>query len=127
MSSLAVKYWPDRRPKELSGGIMLSSRCRRWVAIASLVIAVFTRVRAETVIAIWKIERIEFTYSSATVRYTCEALQRRIAAILNAVGAHPRMGIELSCASGEAARFVNANLTLAVPVEATEANLQAAT
>jgi hypothetical protein len=127
MRSPAVKSWPDRRTKELSGGIMLSSHGRRWVAIAALAGAVLTSARAETVTAIWKIQRIEFTYSSATVRYSCEALQRRIAAILHAVGAHSRMAVELSCAKGEQVRFATAQLQLAVPVEATEENVRAAT
>ncbi len=106
---------------------MLSSHGRRWVAIAALAGAVLTSARAETVTAIWQIRRIDFTYSSATVRYSCEALQRRIAAILHAIGAHPRMAIELSCAPGERVRFATAQLQLAVPVEATEENVQAAT
>jgi hypothetical protein len=127
MCSPAVKSWPDRRPKELSGGIMLSSRGTRRVLIAALAGAVLMTARAEPVTAIWKIERVEFTYSSATVRYSCEALQRRIAAILYAVGAHSRMAIELSCASGEPVRFATATLQLAVPIEATEENVRAAT
>jgi hypothetical protein len=125
MCSLAVKSWPDRRPKELSGGIMLSSHAR-WLAIAALAGAVSMSARADPVTAIWKIQRIEFTYSSPTVRYSCEALQRRIAAILYAVGAHAKMAIELSCASGEQVRFATARLQLAMPVEATAENVQAA-
>jgi hypothetical protein len=81
----------------------------------------------ETIDAIWHIERIDFAYHSSTVRYECGALQRRIAAILYAVGAHARVGVELTCASGELTRHAGAHVTLAVPVAATEENLAAAT
>jgi hypothetical protein len=54
-------------------------------------------------------------------------LQRRIAAILQAVGAHASVGVELGCSGGELVRYSNVHLTLAVPVEATEENLRAAT
>jgi hypothetical protein len=81
----------------------------------------------ETIDAIWHVERIAFIYSSSTVRYECGALQRRIAAILHAVGAHERVGVELGCKSGELVRHASANVTLAVPVEATDENVAAAT
>jgi hypothetical protein len=79
------------------------------------------------IVAIWQIERIDFVYSSTTVRYSCGNLQRRIAEILQAVGANARMGVELGCNSGELVRYANVHLTLAVPVEATEENVRAAT
>lgn len=82
---------------------------------------------SETIQAIWHIERIDFTYQSTTVRYECGALRRRIAAILHSVGAHARVGVELTCTSGELVRRAGAHVTLAVPVEATEENLRAAT
>jgi hypothetical protein len=66
-------------------------------------------------------------YNSTTVRYSCGNLQRRIAQILQAVGAHASMGVEIGCNSGELVRYSNVHLTLAVPVEATEENLRAAT
>jgi hypothetical protein len=80
-----------------------------------------------TITAIWHIEQIQFVYSSASVRYSCGALQRRIAAILHAVGAHSRIGVELGCKSGELVRYANARITLAVPIEASEENVRAAT
>ncbi|HEX4971212.1 MAG TPA: hypothetical protein VFV69_09150 [Steroidobacteraceae bacterium] len=80
-----------------------------------------------TIDAIWHIERIAFTYQSSTVRYECGALQRRIAEILHAVGAHARVGVELTCVSGDMVRHAGAHITLAVPVEATAENVAAAT
>jgi hypothetical protein len=81
----------------------------------------------EVIDAIWHIERIDFAYQSSTVRYECGALQRRIAEILHAVGAHTRVGVELTCVSGDMVRHAGAHLTLAVPVAATAENLAAAT
>ncbi len=109
---------------------MLSSRRNRWLAVAALTAAVIgaaARASDATIVAIWKIERIEFIYSSSTVRYSCGALQRRIASILYSVGAHAKMAIEPDCAAGERVRYAKVHLTLAVPVEASEENLRAAT
>jgi hypothetical protein len=112
---------------------MLSSR-RTWgfafVAWLGAVFGVSVAAEAPTdtpIVAIWQIERIDFVYSSTTVRYSCGNLQRRIAEILQAVGANARMGVELGCNSGELVRYANVHLTLAVPVEATEENVRAAT
>ena len=85
------------------------------------------RAAGATIDAIWHIERIDFAYHSSTVRYECGALQRRIAEILHAVGAHARIGVELTCVSGDMVRHAGAHLTLAVPVEATAENVAAAT
>jgi hypothetical protein len=81
----------------------------------------------EIIEAIWHVERIDFAYHSMTVRYECRALQGRIAEILQAVGAHARIRVELDCTSGELIRHAAAHVTLAVPVEATAANLATAT
>jgi len=112
---------------------MLSSR-RTWgFAFVASLGAVFNVSDAEEappdtqITAIWHIQQIDFVYSSSTVRYSCGNLQRRIAEILQAVGANPSMGVELGCRSGDLVRYSNVHLTLAVPVEATEENLRAAT
>jgi hypothetical protein len=115
----------------MSGGIMLSSRRNRWLALTALTGAVLNCVVAraadDTIAAIWQIERIEFVYHSSTVRYSCGNLQRRIAAILHAVGAHSSVGVDLDCRSGDLVRHASVRLTLAVPVAATEENVRVAT
>jgi hypothetical protein len=115
----------------MSGSTMLSSRRTRWFAFAALTGAALSCVGAraaeEPIAAIWQIERIEFVYHSSSVRYACGNLQRRIAAILQAVGAHSTIGVDLDCRSGDLVRYANVRLTLAVPVEATEENIRAAT
>ena len=130
---------PTDGHKNCRAASMLSSRRTRGFAFAALdrrgargsCCARRRRNRAPapdaTVVAIWQIERIEFAYSSTSVRYSCGNLQRRIAAILQAVGAHSRIGVELGCTSGELVRYANVHLTLAVPVEASEENVRAAT
>src|SRR5678815_5733526 len=112
---------------------MLSSR-RTWgFAFVASLGAVFNVSDAEEappdtqITAIWHIQQIDFVYNSTTVRYSCGNLQRRIAEILQAVGAHASMGVELGCSSGQLVRYSNVHLTLAVPVAATEENLRAAT
>jgi hypothetical protein len=114
----------------MSGGIMLSSRRNRWLALTALtgtvLSCVVARAADDSIAAIWQIERIEFVYHSSTVRYSCGNLQRRIAAILQAVGAHSTIGVDLGCRSGDLVRHANVRLTLAVPVEATEANVRVA-
>jgi hypothetical protein len=118
---------------------MLSSRRIRRVSFAALFGAVLGAAGAQagneaepatpdgTVVAIWQIERIDFAYNSTSVRYSCGNLQRRIAMILQAVGAHSKIGVEIGCRSGEMVRYATVHLTLAVPVEATEENIRAAT
>ena len=117
-----------------------SSRTERFAcsALACVLLASATIVCAQepdeiaaesgaTIDAIWHIERVDFTYQSTTVRYECGALQRRIAEILHSVGAHARIGVELTCVRGDMVRHAGAHLTLAVPVAATAENVAAAT
>jgi hypothetical protein len=82
---------------------------------------------SEPIDAIWHIERVDFVYQSTSVRYECSALQRRVAAILHSVGAHARIGVELTCVGGELVKHAGVKVTLAVPVAATAENLRAAT
>ena len=116
---------------------MLSSRRSRGIAFVALLGAIFGVSVAQDappdmqpesqIVAIWHLQQMDFVYNSTTVRYSCGNLQRRIADILQAVGANASMGVELGCSSGELVHYSNVHLTLAVPVEATEENLRAAT
>jgi hypothetical protein len=80
----------------------------------------------ETVDAIWRIQRFDFTYSSPTVYYSCRALQAKIGAILHAVGAHQRVAVDVQC-MGDFVRYAFVRVTLAVPAEATQSAVNAAT
>lgn len=81
----------------------------------------------ETVDAIWRIQRFDFTYRSSTVYYSCRALQAKVGAILRAVGAHQRVAVDVRCMGGEFVRYAFVRVTLAVPAEATQASVTAAT
>jgi hypothetical protein len=115
---------------------MLSLRRTTLLALAALMLApiAIQRVHAhgtsdseQIVEAIWRIQRVEFMYNSRDVYYSCDALQYKIGAILRAVGAHHRgVRVELRCMG----RFVNhasGRVTVAVPAQATEENVIAAT
>jgi hypothetical protein len=108
-----------------------SSRTGRFACSALACVLLASATVAEesgaTIDAIWHIERVDFAYHSNTVRYECGALQRRIAEILHSVGAHARVGVELTCVRGEMVRYAGAHITLAIPVEATAENLAAET
>lgn len=81
----------------------------------------------ETIDAIWRIERFDFVYHSSDVFYSCGALQRKISAILRAVGAHARVAVEIRCPGGQLVRNAFASITLAIPTEANQENVRAAT
>jgi hypothetical protein len=81
----------------------------------------------DTVVAIWRTHQVDFVYRSTSVYYACGALQKKIGAILRAVGAHRRIAVDLRCARGELVNFAFARVTLATPVEATPAAVQTAT
>jgi hypothetical protein len=74
----------------------------------------------QPIVAIWRIHRIEFSWSSARVFYSCDALQSKIGALLRAVGAHPQVFVDPDC---QERGFVNHALirtTFAAPTLATE-------
>jgi hypothetical protein len=81
----------------------------------------------DAVVAIWRMHQVEFVYHSASVYYACDALQEKIGDILRAVGAHQRIAVEVACGAGDLVNFTVARVTLAMPVEATPAAVQAAT
>jgi hypothetical protein len=104
-------------------------------APASLLLFLASAINADSggmpeqpVQAIWRVEHVELTYTSAHVHYTCGALERKIRGILQALGAHQRMSVQLDCSGGrELVRSAYARVTLAMPAAATEENVQAAT
>jgi len=118
---------------------MLSSSRTRWFAFAALLGAVLGAgvthagdAEKETpsdapIVAIWKVQQIEFNYGSPNIRYACESLQKRIPQILKAVGAHSKMVVEVkNCKRQEQVNHAEVRVTLAMPVEATEENVRAA-
>jgi hypothetical protein len=99
-----------------------------WTPLPALATASAGGIAAdETVDAVWRIQRFDFTYHSSTVYYSCRALQAKIGAILRAVGAHHRVAVDVHCMGGDFVRFAYVRVTLAVPAEATQATVTAAT
>lgn len=82
--------------------------------------------RADTIVAVWRVHHVDLVYHSATVYYSCGALQSKISAILRAVGAHTRVFVDAGCMSGDFVNHTFARVTLATPVEATPAAIRAA-
>jgi hypothetical protein len=80
-----------------------------------------------SVSAIWHVQQLPFDYYSPHTSYSCRALKSRIRAILQAVGAHESMEIAGSCAAHEPVRSARIYISLASPVEATDANVLDAT
>ncbi len=66
--------------------------------------------------ATWRVQNLVFHHSSS-VAYSCAALREKIAAILEAVGAHPRSVVSMECGRG-LLRSARAQITLASPVVA---------
>jgi hypothetical protein len=80
-----------------------------------------------TITAVWKVHQLEFAYDSPNISYECESLQKRIKQILEAVGAYSKMVVETThCRRKEQVRRTDIRLSLAMPAEATEENMQSA-
>ena len=77
--------------------------------------------------AIWRVQQFDFDYRTTRGSYACDALRARLANVLRALGAHESVRVEMSCAGPRQITGVRARISVAVPVEATEENLQAAT
>ena len=80
---------------------------------------------AHTVPAIWHSRRIELAYSADSTLYRCAELASRVGAILKAVGARPRAHVESHCNDYD--RYQVLRFEVEIAVEATEANVVAAT
>jgi hypothetical protein len=81
---------------------------------------------ADAVQAIWQVQQLEFSYYSPSTSYTCEGLKKRIRAVLQAVGVHESMSVEIHC-EGRAVNAAEVRISFAAPVAATEENIRAAT
>ena len=82
---------------------------------------------AHVVEAIWRVQNLLLQYDSVRTQYACDSLKRKIHAILQAVGAHESTVVEASCFNHDLLRSASIRITLATPVQASEANILAAT
>jgi hypothetical protein len=81
----------------------------------------------ETIDAIWRQHQMPFDFHSFNVRYSCEGLQHKLSSILQAMGAHSDVAMNLNCPSGALVASAQFMVTFKMPVAATEANVRAAT
>jgi hypothetical protein len=106
----------------------------RWMSVVG--VAFLTTVSAQStdvsgdsqeVDAIWRVQSLPFTFRGRNVLYTCAAFEKKLEAILLAVGAHPSLIIQLSCKPDVVTDRVEARIALATPVAATPENIATAT
>jgi hypothetical protein len=82
---------------------------------------------ATPITAIWHTQRVELSFHSGTIYYSCDGLRAKIAAILKAVGAQEGVESELPCRRDTVTNQVVTQITITHPLEATAQNLEAAT
>jgi hypothetical protein len=100
----------------------------RCILVAALVtLATPAHARDTSVEAIWRVQQLQFDYSSPAISYSCSAFKERIRGILHAVGAHETIEVEAGCRGDELVKATHASISMAAPVEATEANVRDAT
>ena len=99
-----------------------------WIFGAPLLaLAMLAHARDTSIEAIWRVQQLQFDYSSPTVAYSCSAFKDRIRGILHTVGAHATIAVEAGCRGDELIKSTRARISLAAPVEATDENVRDAT
>lgn len=111
---------------------MPRARCTRPLALALTAIAIGGGAPASwsseaPVDAIWRVQRVDFVYKSRDVYYSCSALQSKIRAIMMAVGAHQHVTVSIDCLDGQFVNNAMARLIVALPTQATDEAVRAAT
>lgn len=76
--------------------------------------------------AIWHVQAFPFEYHSLSTYYDCEALEQRLRAMLDLMGARQPIVIHSSCGAIPA-KQIRVQIIVATPVPATEENVRAAT
>jgi hypothetical protein len=80
-----------------------------------------TAAAPDTVQAMWKPQKIEFSYHGFTTAYECRALEDKIERILKTLGAHENTRASASgCEFNHVSRTAFVRLTTASPVEAND-------
>lgn len=81
----------------------------------------------ESVEAIWRVQSLPFEYRSTRTHYACDSLQRKVREILQRVGAHPSVRVEVSCADNRPSSWISAHIAIATPIYATPESVAAVT
>lgn len=112
--------------------MMFSHRPRAWLLALTALLPVSSALSGAAtqspapVEAIWRVQQVPFEYRSMDVYYNCDSLEKKVRAILRAVGAHQTMLIQSDC-RGAPANRISVKIALATPVPATEENIRIAT
>jgi hypothetical protein len=114
---------------------MLRRRIKVLSALAALVVTLGTSTAnansnasgTATVDAIWRQHSLAFDFHSFNVRYSCEGLTHKLSAILQAMGAHRDVAVNINCPSGGLITSAQFMVTFKMPVAATEQNVRTAT
>lgn len=77
--------------------------------------------------AIWHTQDLHLHYQSFTSRYSCKALEHKVAEILQALGAHVSLAIDSGCAGTHLTGSARLRIAVASPVAATQRNVARAT
>jgi hypothetical protein len=77
--------------------------------------------------AIWRVQQLELSFHAQRTLYSCDGLKQKIAAVLAAIGAGPGSTVRLPCQPDVLTNRAVVALTVAMPVEATPENIEAAT
>ena len=81
---------------------------------------------ADTVVAVWKVQQMDFVHSGYGTIYSCGGLREKLRMILQRIGARDGIKITAYNCDIETGR-AHVQITLASPVEATAENLRALT
>jgi hypothetical protein len=76
--------------------------------------------------AIWRVQTLPFEYHSLNTFYDCDALEQRVRAMLELMGARPPVVVRTNCGRVPA-KHINVQIIVATPIPATEENVRAAT
>jgi hypothetical protein len=79
------------------------------------------------VFAFWRVQQLELDYRGHRTLYSCDGLRRKIAAVLQAIGAGPGLNVQVQCQGVGFMSTAVAIITVTTPAEATPENVQAAT
>jgi hypothetical protein len=81
----------------------------------------------EEIDAIWDVQQLRFNFRSFRTHYACEALERKIANILRAVGARADVAVRIACDDRQFLNHGVVNVTAAIPLYASDENIRRAT
>jgi hypothetical protein len=96
-----------------------------FVAICLGVVTLSATANEASIEAIWKPQRVTFSFTSQSTFYSCNELENRLRRVLLVLGAHEQMHVDRSQCSPQTQ--LRLNITFSSPIEATAENVRALT